>query len=182
VVTTSSSTGAAVNNTNPFGPVAVYVTNADFCTMCNNRNAMVSFGQTIVSSDSYSELTVNFNLNNPHVSGSPNAAGCYSAFKTLVCTKSFMQPGNVGECKATCTTALELCGILASEATYLDCIGTSNNDRDTSGECGSITFDAATDTLFGKPAIPYQYSGAFARLSLSLPLLAFVSLVAMVVA
>jgi len=149
--------------------------------MINNHDTLVSFGQTVTSTDNYAQITVNFNLNNPKVAGLPNTPGCYSAYKTLVCTKSFMMPdGTTQECKQTCTDSISKCGILATHYDYLACATTSNADRDTAGPCGTV-FNAQTDTAYGKPATPFQStSGAFAGSSVSLSLVTIVSLLAIV--
>jgi len=157
----------AVRSTNTSGsnfiaPTCQNATGLSFCTMVNNKQVSVPFGQTLESLDNGANVSFAFNLANPKVFTTPSKGGCFSAYKYLICATMFRRCGTglIAQCdyftgtypygcfcSHTCFQARDLCGLNATHSGLLNCDSSQIADTDiTTSQCSSLTFSAATDT------------------------------------
>lgn len=124
----------------PLPSTCVVPTTNSFCTMVQNKQVLLPGGQTVVNAyDTTIENTFNATLNNPLVFSTPNANGCYDAYKTFFCGINYpLCTGQPAGCYQSCVNAVNLCGITDSHNALYNCTRYTNTNYDATGTCPQL--------------------------------------------
>jgi len=112
-----------------------------FCTGINYHLVKIAVGETPTLEDQIVQQTVNSDLNNPTVFGSPNNFGCTQAYTRFVCALNFpltTDTGVTGVCYNSCVNALAICGITQAHASLYNCMDFDSTVSDSWGTCDPL--------------------------------------------
>lgn len=134
----------------PLPSTCVVPTTNSFCQMVRSKQVLLPGGQT--KPDPYDvtlQQTFNSTLYNPLVFSTPNAPGCYDAFKYFFCGMNFplcsKQPAG---CQSYCLQAMSKCGVTETHKGLYNCTQYTNTDFDATGTC------PPKDASFGVKIVP----------------------------